>query len=65
MTKSRLPIFNLSENYWSEIHRIADMPITSAIVQYKGMRFIENNEISYFEGSFIGTENIKRISVTK
>ena len=65
MTKSRLPIFNLSESYWSEVHRIADMPITSAIVQYKGIRFIENNEISYFVGPFIGTENIKRISVTK
>ena len=56
---------NLSENYWNEVHRIADMPIPSAIVQYKVMRFIENNEISYIEGPFIGTENIKRISVTK
>ena len=56
MTKSRLPIFNRSESYWSEVHRIADMPITSAIIQYKGMRFIKNNEISYLEGQFIYRE---------
>ena len=53
MTKFRLPMFNLSENYLSEVHRINDRRITSVVIQYNVMKLTENNEIFYLKSEFI------------